>query len=95
VQFVGPPNGPESGKSQEYELSRKAVITAHNTLVQGIIKKKCDRTYHKPDSNGRDRNEHKRTRVMPGLGIAPPTARGAPPPRDTPSAQPARPAQTR
>src|SRR5450756_2756770 len=32
-------------------MSRKAVIAAQNALVQGIIKKKCDRTYHKPDSN--------------------------------------------
>jgi integrase len=32
-------------------LSRKAVSVAQNTLVQGIVKKKCDRTYHKPGSN--------------------------------------------
>ena len=32
-------------------MSRKAVTVAQNTLVQGIIKKKCDRAYHKPDSN--------------------------------------------
>jgi integrase len=32
-------------------MSRKAVSAANNTLVQGIIKKKCDRAYHRPGSN--------------------------------------------
>jgi hypothetical protein len=32
-------------------MPRKAATSRQNTLMQGVVKKKCDRAYHKPGSN--------------------------------------------
>jgi hypothetical protein len=50
MQVTDPLGNLESGKSQEREMPHRT-STAPNTLVQATIFKKCDRTYHKPDSN--------------------------------------------
>src|SRR5580658_10828745 len=50
MQVTNPQDTLESGKSQEREMPHRP-RTVQNTLVQATIFKKCDRTYHKPDSN--------------------------------------------
>src|ERR1700761_9587534 len=50
MQVTDPQDSLESGKSQENEMPHRT-STVKNTLVQATIFKKCDRTYHKPDTN--------------------------------------------